>query len=417
MDRPPQQPLPRRDLPHRLGPRPLQLHLLAQASTLFSSRAALPSWKSGSFVWKPHLQSAAEQLRSQIDGVDAEVFARALTVEARRRIDGFLRGVEAYRRHPYQRDLPAPPAVWEEGTTRLIDYASAGTAGGPVLVVPSLVNRAYILDLATKRSFLRYLAAKGLRPFLVDWGAPGAAEKGFSLDDYVVGRLGRALDQVLRLGGRPVVLGYCMGGLLATGLAGLRQPDVKGLVTLATPWDFHAPTPLQGRLVAAMRQPLEDALAVHGEIPVDLLQALFAMVDPGAIERKFRAFSALNARSARARDFVALEDWVNDGVPLPGPTARQCLFGWYVDNQPAKGVWRLGGELVRPRAFEKPALTIVPAKDRIVPPQSALALADLLPHARRRIVDSGHIGMLTGARAKTEVYAYVAKWLSLVLRH
>src|SRR3546814_9428720 len=41
------------------------------------------------------------------------------------------------------------------------------------------------------------------------------------------------------LGPQPIyVVGYCMGGLLATALAQL-NPNVKRLILLATPWDFH----------------------------------------------------------------------------------------------------------------------------------------------------------------------------------
>ena len=52
---------------------------------------------------------------------------------------------------------------------------TARPGGAPLLAVPSLINRAYVLDLAPGRSLLRYLAAQGLRPLLVDWGAPGDA--------------------------------------------------------------------------------------------------------------------------------------------------------------------------------------------------------------------------------------------------
>ena len=53
-----------------------------------------------------------------------------------------------------------------------------------MLVVPSLINRAYILVLAPGRSALRWLAAQGLRPILMDWGAPGPAEARFGLETY-----------------------------------------------------------------------------------------------------------------------------------------------------------------------------------------------------------------------------------------
>ena len=61
------------------------------------------------------------------------------------------------------------------------------------MFVPSLVNRAYVLDLAPGRSMLRWLAERGIRPVLLDWGWPGAAERSFTLTDYVAGRLERAL--------------------------------------------------------------------------------------------------------------------------------------------------------------------------------------------------------------------------------
>ena len=168
------------------------------------------------------------------------------------------------------------------------------------------------------------------------------------------------------MAGRPSVVGYCMGGLLALALGVMRQEAVKGLTLLATPWDFHAPTPVQGRMVGALKIAFEDVVAVCQGLPVDLLQSLFSMIDPSGVERKFSTFGRLKATSARARDFVALEDWLNDGVPLVSAVARECLFGWYVDNLPGRGEWCVGGTAVQPQRFTKPAVAVVPAHDRIV---------------------------------------------------
>ena len=108
----------------------------------------------------------------------------------------FIRGIAAYRRHPYVRTLPDPPSIWSEGGSRLLDYGGSGPA---VLFVPSLINRAYILDLAEERSMLRHLAANGVRPLLLDWGWPGETERRFTLGDYIAGRLESALAAI---GGR-----------------------------------------------------------------------------------------------------------------------------------------------------------------------------------------------------------------------
>ena len=163
----------------RQGPRPLPLHLASAATLWLSSRAALPLLKGGLLPWRPELRPAANDLARSLEPVAADAFAAAVDAELRARSDEFLSGLERYRRHPYRRSLEDPPVLWSEGSTRLLDYGSGG--GRPVLVVPSLINRAYILDLAEDKSLLRFLAREGLRPLLVDWGTPDTLERGFDL--------------------------------------------------------------------------------------------------------------------------------------------------------------------------------------------------------------------------------------------
>src|SRR3546814_20571111 len=69
---------------------------------------------------------------------------------------------------------------------------------------------------------------------------------------------------------------------------------------------------------------------------------------PQLVVRKFLAFGRLDAASRKAEEFVALEDWLNDGVPLAAPVARECLGRWYGDNATARGQWRLAGCPVDP---------------------------------------------------------------------
>ncbi len=112
---------------------------------------------------------------------------------------------------------------------------------------------------------------------------------------------------------------------------------------------------------------------------------------------------------AAARRFVAVEDWANDCVPLTANVARETFFGWYGANLPGRGLWDVAGQKIEPRRLKHPALVVVPWRDRIVPAESALPLADALPNGRRLIVEGGHVGMLIGARAVTEIYAPIAK--------
>ena len=251
---------------------------------------------------------------------------------------------------PYRRDLSSPAEIWNAGTTRLLDYgetdASAAAAQTPaVLFVPSLINRAKILDLSQDRSLLRWLArAGGVRPLLLDWGEPGESERAFGLRDYIAGRIEPALEHIVRqTGTAPILVGYCMGGLL-TLAAAVRRPDLTaGLALLATPWDFHADNGAQARLLAGMWPHLSPMFAILGQVPVDALQCLFSSLDPLLVLRKFAGFSELDQSSDAASRFVALEDWINDGVPLSEIVARECFSEWYGDNRPVLGEWRIDG--------------------------------------------------------------------------
>jgi polyhydroxyalkanoate synthase subunit PhaC len=228
-----------------------------------------------------------------------------------------------------------------------------------------------------------------------------------------VKRLARALEHLATAHGRPIpVVGYCMGGTLAVALAAIRPQLVSALVALAAPWDFHADRTGQGMLVV-LGPMLADLAHAAGELPVDIIQTLFYSLDPWLVVNKFLRFAAMDMASDAARDFVLLEDWLNDGAPLPERVARDCLLGWYGDNLPGTGRWVVEGIAVRPRAIATPSLVVIPASDRIVPPLSAAALVGRkgLPHATRLDLPLGHIGMMVGSSAVRRCWQPVVEWL------
>ena len=405
-------------LPPRTGPRPLALHLACATMIWLTSSAALPIARHGSMPWKAELKTAARALAPALESATPDALCAALAAEAGGRVEAMLAGIEAYRAHPYRRALDEPPLLWAEGSSRLYDYgafAPAGAAARPVLFVPSLVNRGYVLDLSARRSLLRHLAANGLRPLLLEWGAPGEAERGFSFSDYVARRLEGALDAALAAAGGPLgLVGYCMGGQLALALALRRADAIERIALLATPWDYHANPPAQLQALAAAAGPLGMVIEAAGELPVDWIQSLIAGLDPALVPVKFRAFAALDPASPAAEDFVALEDWANDGIALAGPVAREFLFGWYVENRPAQGRWLIDDEPVDPARLAAPTLLVLPEHDRIVPPAGARALADAIPGALAHNVPFGHIGIVVSARAQDAVWPLLADWFAPV---
>jgi len=413
---------------HRLGPRPLPQHLSLAAATWTNSAAALPALNSALQNWRTaspnaplppnlaQLQQSLAELAPRISQADPAALIAALQAEGRRRFGQLLTGIESYRKHSHQRDLVPGPVIWDQGTTKLRDYRSArDSAKVPrprVLVVPSLVNRYYVLDLEAQGSFLRWLDGNGFDPFVVDWDAPGYVERSFDLTDYVAGRLEGALDAVKREPGGPLYLvGYCMGGNLALALALRRQADLAGLILLATPWDFHAENAGHAQMMGQIGRQLEPVLQILGELPVDMLQAFFSGLDPFQVLKKFQYFGTLDQASNGAKRFVALEDWLNDGVSLAAPVARECLTGWYGENTTQKLAWKVADKVVDPAGFDRPALNIIPSTDRIVPPGSARALSRRFRQVDEILPNAGHIGMMVGRSAAREVWEPVAAWM------
>lgn len=396
----------------RRGPRPLGLHLATAQAMWLGSLNALPLLNGKWPTWLATSQPEAWQaLERDVAGLPAEDWFSAVEWAVRQRADRFLTGLERYRHHAYGRELAEPPVLWHEGQTRILDYGPQG--GRPLLVVPSLINRGDVLDLSARRSFLRWLAGQGVRPLLVDWGSPDPSERGFDLTDYIAGRLERALNAVLEAVDGPVpVLGYCMGGNLVTALASRRAPDLSGLVLMATPWDFHADDPESAKRVAALYAVWRVWVQGLGVLPVDAIQTLFMALDPLLAIKKFSHFADMDPDGPDAEAFVALEDWLNDGVPLAARVAETCLSDWYGLNSPARGNWRVAGLPVDPTSLDLPSLHLIPARDRIVPPASARALAEAMPGSDIVEPPLGHIGMVVSGAAKPHVWSVVAEWLN-----
>jgi len=394
----------------RSGPRPLGLHLATSAAVWMSSLAALPSARSGLLPWSAAQKSAAGAIQTALAAADPEALSAAVAHEANERLAHFLAGIRAYRNHPYRRPRRDLGVLWQEGATRVIDY---GGPGRPVLFSPSLINRSYILDLRPGASLMDHLRKQGLRPLLIDWGDPGADERDFGLEAYITRRLAGALTAANTLAGGPVPLvGYCMGGLLALAAALLYPRQVSGLALLATPWDFHADQRGQAAFMAMGASAAAAVRRGSPPLPIDLLQAMFATLQPNLVQAKFRRFAAMDPDAEATHAFVALEDWLNDGVTLAAPTGRECFQGWYGENLPGKGLWTIARQVMRPENLTVPSFVAVPTRDRIVPPASANALACALPAPILLEPRAGHIGMVVGSRAQEALWEPLTAWLT-----
>lgn len=321
----------------------------------------------------------------------------AVEKAARKRHLDYLKGKKACRSAAPSLPETGGKEIWREGSSRLLDFSQK--RGRRMLFVSPLVNRAFILSMGEDNGFMGELARAGFSPLLVDWGEPGEAERGFGIEDYLA-RLRRMAGFI---GGRLALGGYCMGGVMALMLAEKMPEAAESVALIATPWDFHAGDRLLASFPAGAKKELASLLSGGENISGDIINALFFMKDPWVAEARYRKLAqALEERKIgeRAlRDFAALDLWANSGVPMAAKLARECVIGWGVENA-------LAGKEIR---LDIPAFLAIARKDKVVPPESSLALLKSLPRARVSSFEAGHVGLVTAEGPRKALVAEVGE--------
>jgi poly(3-hydroxyalkanoate) synthetase len=87
----------------------------------------------------------------------------------------------------------------------------------PLVIVPPVINKFYVMDLAPNRSMVEYLVAQGLQVFMMSWRNPDARHAKWDINTYGQAILD-AMDAAERITGseQTVLAGACSGGIIAT---------------------------------------------------------------------------------------------------------------------------------------------------------------------------------------------------------
>jgi polyhydroxyalkanoate synthase len=319
------------------------------------------------------------------------------------------------------RDLPELAAtprdtVFRDGGASLYRFrrpegAPAPTAL-PLLVVPSMINRWYVLDLRKGSSFCEALTGGGVDTFLLDWGVPRDEDRHLTWDE-VIDRLARMVRRVQRITGAPRVgiLGYCMGATLATIYAALHNDRVAALANLAGPIDFH-----KGGLLAHLVKPEwfdPNAVADAGNVSPKQMQSGFSAMRPTLeLSKAVGLIDRAKGGKAVFDGFYAMETWGSDNIPFPAAAYRTYITDLYQKNLLVQGEHRVRGQRADLKSITAPVLVIGADRDTICPLPAAKALIEHAGSTDTRVlhVPGGHVGAVVGSRASKELYPATTQW-------
>ena len=301
--------------------------------------------------------------------------------------------------------------------------APVGERRSPVLLVPPLMLSAEIYDVSPRSSAVGSLAAAGLDPWVIDFGAPEREEGGLerTLTDHVLA-LSQAIDEVIERTGGPVHLsGYSQGGMFCYQAAAYRRSEgIASLITYGSPVDTHGVLPfgLDDDLAVEAIDFLADKVLPNFSVPAWMSRAGFRMLDPIATVRNQLQFvlqlhdrDSLLPREGQRR-FLMDEGW----VAWPGPAIAELAKQFLVSNRMLSGGFVIDEQPVTLADIDSPILCFVGTSDDIAPPDVVRAVAQAAPAARvyETPLDAGHFGLVVGSQAADITWPTVIDWVRWV---
>lgn len=309
--------------------------------------------------------------------------------------------------------------VFRHGTLSLLRYRrqTPATRAEPILFCYALINRPYILDLQPGKSVVQHYLAQGFEVYLIDWGVPTQDDRSLTLEDYVCGGLARAVSHVLRQHRVPALhlMGYCMGGTMSAMFAALEPGAVKTLTLLAAPIDFSPSESLLNLWVSRRYFDVDRFIDTHGNCPAWFMQLCFLYTKPVQnLLEKYLTFYEQMEDPRFVANFMAMERWTNDNIPIAGETFREFVKKLYQQNELIRGELQLGNRPVRLEHIECPLLLLTAMKDHLVVPASTTGIKARVGslEIKEMTIDAGHVGLVVSGKAHKTLWPEAARWLA-----
>ncbi len=308
-------------------------------------------------------------------------------------------------------------AVWQRDSAVLYRYDShRRSRRTPLLLVHSLITRPYVLDLRVGSSLVEDLLTEGFDVYLLDWGIPQPVDAHNGLPTYCDEYLPRAITAVRATSEAPqvAILGYCLGALLAL-ISVAANPDlpVASMVLMATPVDLAKMGPLTSLLEQDRLEPTQ-LMDETGNIPGSVVRESFRMIQPTAALGTYASLWQSLADDEALAAHNALIGWSNDHIPFPGKAFEQIVDLFIRRGLLLAGRFPLGLRAVDLAAIDCAVLSVVGARDNLVPPEASAPLRGLLPNAdlQTLTLPAGHSGLFVGRQARTNCVPSMVTWLA-----
>lgn len=294
-----------------------------------------------------------------------------------------------------------------------------------VLVAPLAVNM-YIYDLFTERSLVSYLRAKGFELYLIDWGKPEWSENHYTLSTYFAEKMPALLGEVRKHSGEQQLSlhGWSLGGLFSLCYASLGDPDIANLVLVGAPCDYHANGNLGKQYQRLAKQltwlkkktgwQVHDSPKRWWRSPGWMNSLAFKFTNPvGSVQGYLDLLKNLHDEeyvAAHATNGAFLDRM----LAYPGGVGQDIIHYLCANNVLANGQLPMAETEGSFKNIVANLLLVCGDNDPIVTRENSLAVLNVAESKDRTVLDvkGGHMGILSGSKAPTEIWPKVVDWLA-----
>jgi polyhydroxyalkanoate synthase len=268
----------------------------------------------------------------------------------------------------------------------------------PLLIVPPMINKFYVVDLAPGRSMVEFLVRQGHQVFVLSWRNPDARHRDWDLDTYG-GAIVAALDAVRAISAAPKasVCALCSGGIAAamvaahlteTGRLGELASLCLGVAVLDQEQAGTAGAIIDENTAAAATA----VSAARGYLDGRALAEVFAWLRPDDLIWNYWVNNYLQGRPPPAFDILS---WNADTTRLPAALHRDFIELALANALTKPGTATMLGTPVDLSKIDVDAYLIAGVADHLCPWQSCYRTTQLLGGQAKFVLStSGHIAAM-----------------------